>query len=338
MNKKILSIIISACIVLGITISSTWAWTGLVAQVWDIITVAKWNEMITELNTKITETDIVAGTGITVSTAWAGVTISMSDGSVVAPFVNPDNVQLAQNTNYTIDISGVYFTPTTTVSIPGFDGTINSVTATTPNTLQVNITTGPNITDYDIVLDNGWVNNTLWPGNGANYMSIVTSTTWNGPAGTYTETFEAGLWNWVNTGWSQPWTRNSWWTPSNGTGPLNGAGWSTWYIFTEASGANSPNVDFAIQTDNFNIAQSISFDYHMIWANMWSLELQTFYNWSWTTRWSITGTQQWTQGDPYINQVVNLSTFQVELIRFVWTSGNGWSSDVTLDNLIITSI
>jgi len=293
--------------------------------------------MITELSTKLESNNILAWNAITVDVNGNDITIS-SQWGWVAPFLDPNNLTLVNNTNYTLNLEGQYFIPTTDVSVSSWWANVNSITALSPNTLEINITTGTVNGTYDVILDNNGAVNTIWPSNGQNYITLIDPITWTGPAGTYTETFETNLWNWFDWGWQQAWTRDSAWTPSNGTWPTTGAG-SAFYIFTETStnGTWFPNRTFILETTNFNIAQSISFDYHAFGATIGTLELQTLFNWVWTTRNTISWQQQAAQGDAYINETVDLSFFPVESIRFLYTSGTDFTWDIALDNISIVS-
>ena len=318
--------------------SQTHAFIGLIAETWDILNISKWNEMIGVLNGKIEAANIIEGSGIDVNVSGNDVTISSTWGWWVAPFLNPENLTLLTNTNYNLDLNGVYFTPSTGVSISGVWGTVNSVVAASPTELQVDIITGSTVGSYDFILDNAGVLNTLWPGNGENYITLVDQVTGTGPAGTYTETFEANFWSWVNWWGQQAWLRDAGGTASWWTGPNTWNG-SAFYVYTEASGNGTgyPNRTFILQTSDFNVAQSISFDYHAFGDNMWTLELQTLFNGVWTTRDTISGQQQNAQWNPYLSTTINLAGFPVESIRFFYTSGDDFEWDFALDNVSIVS-
>ena len=332
---------VSMIIFASLLFSQTHAFIGLIAEAGDVLNVSKWNEMIEVLNGKIEAANIIEGPGIDVSVNGNDVTISATGwGSWwgVAPFLNPENLTLISNTNYNLVLEWVYFTPTTWVSISGGWWTINSVDASSPTEIQLDITTWPTVGSYDFILDNAGTLNTLWPGNGEDYMTLVSQVTGTGPAGTYTEWFEANLWSWVDWGGQQAWLRDSAGTPSWGTGPNTWNG-STFYVYTETSGNGTgyPNRTFILETSDFSVAQSISFDYHAFGDNMWTLELQTRFNWVWTTRNTISGQQQNAQWNPYLSTTVDLSSFPVESIRFFYTSGTDFEWDFALDNVSIIS-
>lgn len=275
--------------------------------------------------TMIPNTSSLSLVQLAVSVGSGGVAPYLDDGEFVVP---PSSTRI-------LSLFGNNFSPTSTVSFPGFTGTINSTTVISPSQIDVDITSSATTGTYDIVVDSGGVDNTVWAGNGVGKFKVelVTGT---GSAGTYTEGFEAGLGSWVNSGLGASWTRQSGGTPSNGTGP-NSAATGSFYMFTETSNPNFPNVTFGIETTDFAAAQSVSFDYHMFGADIGTLEVQTLRSGVWTTRFSLTGQQQAAQGDAYLNQLVDLSSFDVEGIRFFYTSGSNFAGDAAIDNIVIVS-
>lgn len=160
----------------------------------------------------------------------------------------------------------------------------------------------------------------------------------------YGESFES------NDGWTQVggddgnWVRNSGSTPSSGTGPSSGADGS-FYMFLEASTNNSPgqignNATAILESACFDLSgestATFSFQNHMYGNNVGSLTLQTSVDdLNWTNVWSQTGNQgnQWNAVD------VNLDSYTGSSIklRIVGTTGNGWSSDVAVDDLAMTT-
>ncbi len=256
-------------------------------------------------------------------------------GSSGAPFINTASIEIPPSTTQTFSINGEGFLPTSTVSIPGFTGTINSTTVVSPTQIDVDVTTTATTGTYDVIVDNGGIDNTTWSGNGVGIFDI-TLITGTGPAGTYTESFEAGLGNWTDSGLDVAWTNNSGGTPSGGTGPTVASD-GTFYMFAEASSPNFPDFTFGLETTHFNVAQSVSFDYHMYGAAMGDLEVQTLRSGVWTTRFTLSGQQQTGQGDAYLNQFVDLSSFEVEAIRLLYTSGSDYTGDCSIDNVQIIS-
>jgi len=296
--------------------------------------------MIAELDTKLEVLNILPGSWVTITSSGSDVTINASWWGWIAPFLETNPVLLGSLENEILILQWVYFTPTTSVSIPWFGGTINSTTIVDPNTIQLDVTSWTTIGDFDIVLDNSGILNTVWPNNGVDYITVVAGNVVKGTGSAWilTTDFETGLWSWSDGGGQQSWTLDSWGTPSGGTWPLAWSG-SVFYVYTETStnGVGFPNRTFILQTTDFRVAQSITFDYHAFGATTGNLELQTLFNGVWTTRFTLSWQQQTTQGAAYLNQVVDLSTFSVEGIRFFYTSGNNFTWDMALDNVIIES-
>lgn len=338
MKKKIIPYIVSVVLILSLSFGYSNAWNGLFASVWDVLNTTKWNEMITELNTKINQSDVIAWPGISVTPTGSWVTISNASSAGISPFLSSDSLTLARNSSYTITLEWEYFTPNTNLSIPWLVWTVNNVSVLTPRSMDVDVTIWNSVWIFDFILSNWSSDNTIWPGNWEDHLTVIPPVAGTWPAWTYNEGFQAWLWSWSATGWQEPWTRDSGGTPSTGTGPNSGAG-STFYVYTETTWAGTwyPNRTFILQTSNFSTAQSISFDYHAFGATIWILELQTLHNWVWTTRDTISWQQQTNQGDAYINRTIDLSLFPVESIRFFYTSGTNFTWDIALDNISIIS-
>jgi len=91
--------------------------------------------------------------------------------SVSAPNLSNNTISVASSTTATITLTGTNFIPTSTVSITGFDGTINSTNVLSPVKIELNITTGAAGT-FDIVVSNNGVANTLWAGNGVGLLQV----------------------------------------------------------------------------------------------------------------------------------------------------------------------
>jgi len=261
--------------------------------------------------------------------------------SSLIPFVDAPigkQYSVLPNTTATLSITGINFNPSSVVTIPGFTGTINSITIVSPTEIQIQVTSNAIIGDYDIVVSNGSAVNTLWAGNGVDFFS-VSQTSGNGPAGTYTEGFESGLGNWIQSTApddSRDWTRQQNGTGSNGTGP-NGAATGNFYMYTEVSSPAAAGDTFALETENFAQAQSISFDYHMFGAGMGTLEVQYFDGTVWQTLQTLTGQQQNNQGDAYLNSNIDLTGLSVAKLRFFLTYGSTFAGDAAIDNVVIIS-
>jgi len=338
---KILKIFLLSFFTLILSVWAVLAWTWLIPQNGDTISISKWIELVTELNSKVWTWNLLAWTNITLTNSWSDLTIASSWWGI-APFIsNTWSIKIATSTNIIFSLDWVYFTPSSNVTIPWFDWTINSVTSVSPSQIDVDLTTWIAETNFDIVIENSWVYNTVWTWNWV-WLLSVWPIIWNWPAWIYTEDFETNtLWNWTEVTWltaDVSFQTVTWWTPSWGTGPNAAAGW-LYYIYTEASNPNNPNFTFAVETDNFRNAQNISFDYHMFWTGMWDIKVQTLYNSVWTDVLTITWQQQALQADPWLNTWnIDLTPYNVEKIRLFSTSWTDYMSDVSIDNVVINSI
>ena len=161
----------------------------------------------------------------------------------------------------------------------------------------------------------------------------------------YNESFESGLGNWTqNTGDDGNWTRDQNGTPSGGTGPVYASQGNS-YIYTEASsgglGSNastiltSPCIDLTGTSEAY-----FSLDYHMYGNNTGSLrvEVSTNAGASWNSLFFISGQQQTASTSPYRKEIIDLSAYTGNTInlRINGTTGNGFRSDIAIDNIIIT--
>lgn len=157
----------------------------------------------------------------------------------------------------------------------------------------------------------------------------------------YNESFESSFGAWTqDAGDDINWTRDSGGTPSGGTGPSTGSDGS-WYVYIEASAGNNPGRRAILNSPCFDFSgeteASVSFDYHMNGTAMGSLDLEISDDngGSWSTLWSQSGSQ----GNSWNSVSLDLSAFAgggVQL-RFNGVTGNGWSSDIAIDNISVTN-
>ncbi|WP_299678119.1 S8 family serine peptidase [uncultured Tenacibaculum sp.] len=186
-------------------------------------------------------------------------------------------------------------------------------------------------------------------GTNSSYSSSTTFTT-NAPAACqalpYSESFES------NDGWTQvggddgDWVRDSGGTPSSTTGPSSGADGS-FYMFLEAStngstGQIGNNATAILESGCFDLSgkssATFTFQNHMYGTNMGSLKVQVSSNdgASWTDVWNQSGNQ----GNQWNAASVDLASYLGATIklRIVGTTGNGWRSDVAIDDLALTAV
>jgi chitodextrinase/uncharacterized Ntn-hydrolase superfamily protein len=160
----------------------------------------------------------------------------------------------------------------------------------------------------------------------------------------YTMDFETKSWEKEATcSTYSSWIRSRFSTPSSNTGP-SGSNQGTHYTFVEASDIGGQGTAprsaiigspcFVIPSNN---TAQLTFDYHMWGANMGTLTIAASDNGgsSWTTLWSISGDQ----GNSWTNdQSVDLSAYAGSTVklRFDATLGNGYQSDMAIDDVQIT--
>ncbi|MEP0266354.1 S8 family serine peptidase [Dokdonia sp.] len=160
----------------------------------------------------------------------------------------------------------------------------------------------------------------------------------------YSEGFEFG------DGWIQTtvdvgdWVRNSGVTPSTDTGP-SGATEGSFYMFLEAStnsttGAIGNNATARLQSNCFDLSgisnATFSFQNHMYGTSVGSLTVQVSVDdINWTNVWSQSGNQgnQWNSVDINLDAYIGSSI----KLRIVGITGDGWSSDIAIDDLSMTT-
>ncbi len=162
----------------------------------------------------------------------------------------------------------------------------------------------------------------------------------------YSESFESGFGVWTNaTGDDIEWTRDSGGTPSNNTGPSTGQD-GAFYLYTEASTnvtppgnpnkaalLNSPCIDLTGVPNG-----SLEFGYHMFGNNVGAMEVlvSTDDGANYTSIWLQNGNI----GNVWNQATVSLTSYAGSVIQlqFKGTTGNGWSSDMAIDNINIISV
>lgn len=160
----------------------------------------------------------------------------------------------------------------------------------------------------------------------------------------YSEGFESG------DGWTQAsgddgdWYRDANGTPSSNTGP-GSATEGSWYLFLEAStngsaGQIGNNATAILESPCFDLsgetAATFSFANHMYGNNVGTLVVEASTDGTtWSSIWSNSGNQgnQWNAVDVSLNTYVGGTV----KLRFVGTTGNGWSSDIAIDDLSVTT-
>jgi len=88
------------------------------------------------------------------------------------PYISNTLIGTPVSSTVVITLTGMNFTPASTVTIPGFDGTINRTQVVSPTQIDLNITTGA-INTFDLIVSNHDVNNTQWANNGVGVLRVT---------------------------------------------------------------------------------------------------------------------------------------------------------------------
>jgi len=137
-------------------------------------------------------------------------------------------------------------------------------------------------------------------------------------------------------------------TPSSNTGPTvdNTLGTSSgMYMYTEASNGSSGDaaelLTPCIDLTSPGGVPLLDFAYHMHGSNMGQLRVDIFAGGTWTNDITtvIFGEQQTTQTAAYLNRQVSLSAYQGQVVRlrFRGLRGNGFRSDIAIDDVNISN-
>lgn len=168
----------------------------------------------------------------------------------------------------------------------------------------------------------------------------------------YTEDLESGRGLWSEAqGDDGNWTLNTGGTTSTNTGPDQGndpAAGGGQYLYTEASTSGLGfNANVILQSGCIDLTNhygsSFAFDYHMFGSDMGDLDVDvsTDGGLTWATALTLSGQDpdQVTNSSAWKTANIDLSALlydgQVIRIRFSGTTGNGFNSDIAIDNLVV---
>ncbi len=163
----------------------------------------------------------------------------------------------------------------------------------------------------------------------------------------YLETFDTDLGDWTqNSDDDGDWLLDSNGTPSggSGTGPSDDITGGGQYLYIEAStngtpgeiGANATatltSPCFLLSDPNYNL---FSFYYHMYGANSGSLNVEISNDNG--SNWENIFTQNGDQGDQWYTQLIDLTDYIGDTVkfRFIGTTGDGFASDIAIDQISI---
>ena len=157
-----------------IFINNTSAWLWLVAETWDILNTTKWNEMITEFDTKIAKINIEEWDNISLTDSGSNLIITAQDIQVgETPVITMTWViNMSINSTWVIEVFGSNFLPSSIVTLPWFPWTMNSFTPIAENQINISITTTSSTWSYSVVISNSGALNTSWTNNWINLLLV----------------------------------------------------------------------------------------------------------------------------------------------------------------------
>ncbi|TCI92161.1 fibronectin type III domain-containing protein [Tenacibaculum sp. M341] len=310
----------------------------------------QWNDVAVNLGTYIGSTVRIRLVGVT-GNGWSSdiaidnlaVTTASGGGADTQAPSRPTNIQASNVTATTATIS--WNASTDNVGVTEYDiyqgsTNIGSVANTTANI--TGLTSGTSYT-FSIRAKDAAGNESA----ASNTVSFTTtspiSCTSTVSSFPYSQGFESGA-AWTQVGGDDgDWLRNSGGTPSRETGP-SAATEGSFYMYIEGStsgaGQIGSNATAILESPCFDLSGASSanftFSNHMLGTNIGSLTVQASTDGTtWTNVWTDAGNQ----GNQWNNVTVNLNTYAgaVVKLRFVGSTGNGWRSDIAIDNLAVTT-
>lgn len=163
----------------------------------------------------------------------------------------------------------------------------------------------------------------------------------------YSEGFEGSIGAWSQSSNDDiNWTVNSGGTPSNGTGPASAAQGSS-YIYVEASGNGTgyPNKSAILNSPCLNFSglssPTLGFQYHMLGSavNSFAVQARTNNSGNWVNIFSRSGAQgsNWNTASVDLSAYAGQNSVQLRLSVVTGSGGQGWQSDIAIDDLSITN-
>jgi len=281
---------------------------------------------------------------------------SEASDNTIKPYYSGGNIYMIAGATYDITLTGNFFDTNINFDL-GPQITINNIVSLEPDEVILNITANAIQAPYNSFIERFGIKHF-----GNSFTTEIGNTVvGTGVAGTWTTNFDTannGQDAWDN---NVPQLLNAWnlvigtnvnsvagfWvtsnagTPSNNTGPSNP--YDSYYIFGERSNPNNgANTDCYAETSNFRDLTQLSFYFHKFSNNNANMGDLVVYSHNpvggWTQRWRHTGDEQTAQGDPFVQQVFNTTTWDCDSIRIAWENSGGWEGDIAIDDIEFISI
>lgn len=187
----------------------------------------------------------------------------------------------------------------------------------------------------------------FWNAMGLNTPPPTDECTGNVSSFPYSEGFEGSIGAWNQSSADDiSFTVNSGGTPSNGTGPTSAAQGNS-YIYVEASGNGTgyPNKSAILNSPCLNFSNlsspTLGFQYHMLGSaiNVLSVQARTNNSGNWVSVFSRSGAQgsAWNTASVDLGAYAGQASVQLRLSVVTGSGGQGWQSDIAIDDLSITN-
>ena len=234
--------------------------------------------------------------------------------------------------------------------------TINSVSYT-PTQLIINYTTTSTLQSATPIVMDRWMSNHYWETPTVEVTDVII---WSWSAWTFTTDFDtwtdsAARWtDWdlsiygnVNSlDWYFQTQAYNTGTPSSTTWPdtsdvFGNGSWQ--YMYTEVSGSNNGSWQYGIaRTSNFRDLTQLEFSYHMFWTAFWDFSVRSQNADDTRTQRRLVNWQQHANAwDPATDILLNTTTWDCKAIEFRFaspTNNTGYSADICVDDIILTSV
>lgn len=324
----------------GSTYTSLWSQTGSLGDVWNDVDIDLSNYIGSVVQIQLKGT---TGTSWSSDMAIDSIAILLNTPDIDPPTA-PTNLTASNISSTSADLT--WAAATDNIGVTSYEVFQDGVSIGTTSTTTLTVLNLLAETSYIYTVTAAdAASNTSGPSAPLNVLTLATPACSGISNFPYLESFETGFNNWTNaTGDDIDWTRDSGGTPSSGTGPSTGQDGS-FYLYTEASTnvtpPGSPNKTALLYSPCIDLTALtgavLEFGYHMNGTAMGTLEVSISTNngSSYTPVWSVNGSQ----GDLWQQANIDLSSYtgSVINIQFNGTTGTGWSSDIAIDALAISS-
>jgi hypothetical protein len=261
---------------------------------------------------------------------------------------------LYSNTFYYV---GAFVSPNCESSlVPVSVNVTSNITPPTASNLSINCGNAATLTASGSTGNFTWYSdangtNTIGTGNvlslGTLYADLSVYVAANSSSGTptvlYQQNWQSGQADWIENNSGPFWNRISGQTGSTDTGPTGGSNSGTptsgnFYLYLETSSVAGTSY---LTGPGFTVSAptTFQFDYHMYGASMGTLAVEAWNGFTWNTVWTLSGQQQTSLAAAWTTVSIPLTGYSGAInVRFVGTRGGSFTSDMCVDNLLLTEL